>query len=406
MKYPVIIVGAPRSGTSMMASLLRIRLGYMGHHEGHFFALLNTILRHIEQRKKILRPQFKGEQEVLMLDGTKHIRQDLIDLFKKYIVQVYGDKPWVIKTPGLEGVKAVALIKEIYPEAKIIFMKRRGIENVISHTKKFGNGQFRKNYCKNWANCFTTFMTKNQLGDYLIIDQLAYLDCPDLVAKTLIDYLALENIPHVQRIITHYITTLPIERTSKLTSEYIPLEETTWSEHNKTAFLEICENAMRLGNYPVFQSEIENFQPDTNFYISTSIKIKVEVKNEDTPWNKISNDLSREFILHPNAVGTAPISLTLKGYEAEQLLTFSFRMLNKKLKEKGLTCYFEVVDKADKLIKPVGQLTLRSLEKDDIKVSIPKQGYFLRIVLKNEAGSKRHSNKAVKMKIEEVLETK
>ena len=99
MRSPVIIVGAPRSGTSMMMSTMRHILKYAGHNEGHFFTLLNSLLSTTEHHYQPLGDNFRRKTDVLLLDEKINLTDDLKRLFKGYIMNIYGEKPWFLKTP-------------------------------------------------------------------------------------------------------------------------------------------------------------------------------------------------------------------------------------------------------------------------------------------------------------------
>lgn len=45
---------------------------------------------------------------------------------------------------------ASPIVKELWPSSVFVFAKRRGIENVISRTRKF-LGESLENHCADWA---------------------------------------------------------------------------------------------------------------------------------------------------------------------------------------------------------------------------------------------------------------
>lgn len=56
---------------------------------------------------------------------------------RKAAESLHKEKIWVDKTPDPRMIKCVPRLKRAWPNAKFIFVKRRGIENLESRIKKF-----------------------------------------------------------------------------------------------------------------------------------------------------------------------------------------------------------------------------------------------------------------------------
>jgi len=54
---------------------------------------------------------------------------------RKLANQPFSSAHWVDKTPNLDIVRSADILYRIWPEAKFIYMKRRGIENVMSRLR-------------------------------------------------------------------------------------------------------------------------------------------------------------------------------------------------------------------------------------------------------------------------------
>ena len=172
-----MITGAARSGTSMMMGILRKKLGYTAHNEAHFFTLLAQLLQLTEQHKHSLRNGFKDLSLVLAGDPKVTVERDLKAMFQNYVSEIYGDQAWAMKTPNSNAIRALPLVAEMFPEVKLIYLKRRGIENILSQTRKFGKGAFCETFCEEWASCITEFFTRDVAGNSLVVDQRAYMVC-------------------------------------------------------------------------------------------------------------------------------------------------------------------------------------------------------------------------------------
>lgn len=397
MKSPIIIIGAPRSGTSMMMSSMRHILGYAGHNEAHFFTLLDQLLQTSEEHCRELRKDFDRKSNVLLFDPVLHIDRDLKKLFKNYLTEIYGDKPWFLKTPNSRAVQALPLMLEFYPEASVIYMKRRGIENVLSQSRKFGNGSFNADYCTQWSDCITSFFTGNYADRSLVIDQLAYLQRPDMLITKLLDHLNMDASAGLKARLKKYILSNPVEKTADLTPDYIALEETPWTEDEKETFLELCEGAMKISGYPVSRAEINAFQADDAFLFSGNWIRAVKLINVQTPWNSISQDVFQPSKLHPNAVLDEKLTLFLRPPTATTRI--GFKMLNPKLTGKGVSISIEELDRNEKVIQRIDEINLQCLERIQVQLqSIVNQPIY-KIEITNETGSQNYNYKLLEMQV-------
>src|SRR5271169_560307 len=131
---PLFIFGAPRSGTTQMLRLCQEVLHYKGAPEGCVWQSVKALDDHF---KRIM-----NELEGVDGSGTANFsvvrfsREKIVDLYAGMLLDVhqreFGTGPFVDKTPGGEIIVGAPLLKQLFPSAKFIFMKRRGIENVLS----------------------------------------------------------------------------------------------------------------------------------------------------------------------------------------------------------------------------------------------------------------------------------
>ncbi len=397
MKSPVIIVGAARSGTSMMMSMIKNFLGYSGHHEAHFFTLLDQLICTTEEHFQPLRNAFQNRSEVLVFEPGLEIKQDLKDLFKSYIREVYGNNPWFLKTPNPSAIKALPLILELYPEAKVIYLKRRGVENVLSQSRKFGDGSFRPGFCTNWSESIISFFEGNQFQNCLVVDQLAYLLTPEKVISKLLDHLEIEASTRLTSTLKNYLLTNPVEQTAQGTTNYIALEETPWSTQDREVFLHHCQEAMHIGRYPITRAEIDGFVPNDSFLFSGNFRQDIQVLHAKTPWNTIPSDVFAHFRLHPNPVKDDPLTLLLT------LPTTSIRMvckmLNPSLVGKGITISVEEIDESKKPIRQLDTITLQCLETREVHWKPQTEPHQIKICIANEEGSQNYNHKLVNLEM-------
>lgn len=401
MKSPVMIVGAPRSGTSMIMSMFKNFLGYKGHNEGHFFTLLYQLLNLSTRHQKNLESSDGSVKDFLILDQNVHLQDDLINLFTGYLKNIYGEESWFIKTPNHLAVKSIPLVRSMFPDLKLIYMKRRGIENVLSQSRKFGDGQFKTQYCELWSNCIETFFASEQHQETIIIDQLALLIDPTKVIDNILTFIEFEKNPKIAAQLKRYMHVNPVENTAKLTKHYIPLEETPWTDHEKELFLEHCESAMLHASYPITKNEVKSFQPTDSFLFSSINPKKIEGKNIYNPWTKLPPLLSQVFKIHPNNINEEPVTILINP--SLQEINLEFKMVNAHLREKGVNVKIEESDKTNSTSTHLITFNLRSLEQKQIQLRTASTSPVIKIEISNEIGSSNYEYKQLIMKVNPTL---
>lgn len=400
MKSPVIIVGAARSGTSMMMSMIKNFLGYSGHNEAHFFTLLDQLIQKTDGHCQPLRKDFQNKSEVLLFDPVVDIKEDLKALFKNYIREAYGGNPWLIKTPNPSAIKALPLILELYPEASIIYMKRRGIENVLSQSRKFGDGTFMADYCARWSDCILSFFAGDYSNRSLVIDQLAYIVNPDKLIDILLDHLEIDATRGLKVKLKKYMLTNPVQKSAVITADYIPLEETPWDADEQETFLKHCEDAMEVGGYPLNRKEVNLFQPEDSFLFSGKFRDSIKVSNIQTSWNKIPPNFFRPFFLHPNAIDEEHLTLVLTLPSPS--IRLEFKMVNPKLTGEGVTIFIDEVDQDEKPVRHIAEINLQCLETNHIHLQSMVNSPVIKVRIANQEGSSHYNCKLLEMNVQRV----
>src|SRR2546430_17539144 len=71
--------------------------------------------------------------------------------------QLHPTDNFVDKTPGWPMLKALPALLVVWPNLRVVFTKRRGIENVLSRQRKFPDGVF-ESHCRDWAAAMETWL--------------------------------------------------------------------------------------------------------------------------------------------------------------------------------------------------------------------------------------------------------
>ena len=253
-QHPVFILGAARSGTSAMAQGLLRSGAYEGFEEGHFLWLIERFLLTIDDFYA-----FNGEDGMpdrftllsrvpagFMIDAVRGI-------FVNAMGQFYPQGRWVDKTPRPEMIEAAPLMQELFPNARFVFMKRRGLENVSSRLRKFPSISFVK-HCEDWARSMQTWLAVRDIlgGAALEVEQLAIAREPDRSAREVGDFLALPP-DAVHRLAIAFANDRP-ERTTTTFVPVMQIDRIGWSTAQITQFRRICGPMMAACGYSYAQT--------------------------------------------------------------------------------------------------------------------------------------------------------
>jgi Sulfotransferase family len=246
---PVFILGAARSGTSAMALGLLKCGEYQGFQEGHFLWMLQSFLETI--RSFYAR---NGEdalpERLTMLSYAPYtyMASSVRALFVAAASEMFPTRKWIDKTPRPEMIAAARLMQELWPNARFIFMKRRGIENIVSRLVKFPQISFQ-DHCHDWAKSMETWLTVRDLlkSAALEVEQLALARAPDRVATTIGEFLEMPK-DAVVRLARSLQDDLP-EQSSEIRGPLANVAKLGWSVKQITEFRNICGSMMAAFGY-------------------------------------------------------------------------------------------------------------------------------------------------------------
>jgi len=246
--HPVFVLGSVRSGTSAMAAALTSATRYVGFREGQLFDL-------ILQLRHCLRAFYAAKEDNLHNDAVMihHVPQDFVvdhlySAFRRLALQVFSSNYWVDKTPTVDMIRLAPMLSLIWPDAKFVFMKRRGIDNLMSRLRKFPDSISFRTHCSDWASGMEAWVAaKPQLGtNGLEIDQREMLFEPDLVGRRVGNFLELEEFE--SRSLGAVLRDDRLERTDGR-RDNIAISETGWSSEQIAIFQDICGATMRKFGY-------------------------------------------------------------------------------------------------------------------------------------------------------------
>ena len=184
--FPIFVTGSVRSGTSAICWALMRATRYRGFLEGHAldvaFRLASVIEAHFGTKNLAFPPAIAAD---FHLGRYSDRRFDAVaPRVLRGLAAGYTTPFWVDKTPSLRMVRSVPILAQTWPNGRFIFMKRRGLENVMSSLRKYPTAKFDGS-CRRWASIMGEWRTvrASVSGKFLEIDQRTLLDEPDTAAE-------------------------------------------------------------------------------------------------------------------------------------------------------------------------------------------------------------------------------
>jgi Sulfotransferase family len=323
---PVFIVGCVRSGTSAMMAALRDGAGIRGFNEGVLAQLLPGLLsavhRHYSSHhQKPMMNMLGSVPETFLATGIKNV-------FGKAFIETMGEGRWLDKTPGGPTIIAACpSLLEMFPNAKFVFCRRRGIENVLSRQRKFQDRDF-KTHCEGWASTMAAWQgMAPQLGNAAIaIDQREMGLEPDLVSAKLADFLVLST--EQRRGIIGVLRNRRLEQT-RAVQDVVPirLKDTGWSTGEQETFRRVCGSMMAAFGYDLGEELVKKGSSKRlayQFFVPIANDI---VQRENIADRKACRPVNAtRFKIDPNPHAAPPAALRHRMVRMEDFRHFSAKL--------------------------------------------------------------------------------
>ena len=246
---PVFMVGAPRTASSFLCSALIEFAGFAGSSEGHILPLLNALDAQVLGYYALMRRQgLLDIPENSIARVPEHaMRHAILDVFRNYSAAMFGPSRWIDKTVNVEMIEALPFLMEAWPRARVVFLARNGISNVLSAIAYFKVGF--EECCLNWARCCDAWdRTRPQLPPDRVME-IAHedlLQSPARTAQSLAAWLGLssassgELIDGIERAVRDW---------SRGRSVPASVEDTDWPAADRRVFLRVCGDQMVAQGY-------------------------------------------------------------------------------------------------------------------------------------------------------------
>lgn len=173
--------------------------------------------------------------------------QGLNALIRRLVEEASPGEFILDKTPTIEPLHALPHIEATWPDARFVFCRRRGIDNVMSKQRKWPDRPF-ENHCREWAAVNDAWDEKKNglCGSWIEVDFFDLVRDVQGVAGRVgaLLHLTEEEIA----LVANRLRGARPQTTSEI-ARYTALSDTGWTEEQSNLFTRICGPTMERSGY-------------------------------------------------------------------------------------------------------------------------------------------------------------
>lgn len=251
----LFVVGSPRSGTTVVGNSLRKVLGLPNYGEAHVLPLLHeqvaTLDKHLDAPQSRLLTA--SPENLLTHLPAVELRERLAEGLRCMYRGLHGGDSFCDKTPGVPMLRALPLAASVWPDARFIFCRRHGLENVASRLRKFSDVSDFEGHCRDWAMAMQVWLEVRDAlptGAWFELDQQVLERDPAGMGQRLGAWLGLDD---AQRdALAGHLGSLRPEQT-RATPSATPATPASlgWSLAQTALFAQLCGPMMAAYGYAV-----------------------------------------------------------------------------------------------------------------------------------------------------------
>lgn len=249
---PIFVIGSARAGTSALVTALSTAAEIPADNEGHLVTIMHNLLKASREHFDAIR----ADGTTLTRVGPDAIEDSVLEAVRRLQESAFpGIKVWADKTPDGPLIRAVPHIIRMWPNARFVFAKRRGIENVVSRMRKFPHLSFAEN-CERWSLAMNLWKERKASlpnGSWIEIEQREMALEPEKTAQELCAFLGLSEA--TAGAVAHAFATIRPESTGGNEKVTASIENVGWSRGQINTYKRICSYVATDWGY----SEDENY---------------------------------------------------------------------------------------------------------------------------------------------------
>ncbi|MGE0432289.1 MAG: sulfotransferase [Planctomycetota bacterium] len=262
IRRPVFIVGAPRSGTTILAHAIATHERFWTSNESDFLYVLfgRTPLPILWHEMRYMHPDYAPgwlvAERVSYEEFCEHLGRGIADLFRSRA----GGARWVDATPTYTlMLDTLALM---FPDAQFIHILRDGREVVNSMTHSGFNQPWATDFaegCRTWAYYASTARSfvKSVQDRAMELRYEQLRDEPDAAMATVFNFLGVEPSPdataliRLGRINSSFGNTEPSDVFARTKPEEVSPRDPWdhWTDEQRATFQQISGDTLRAGGY-------------------------------------------------------------------------------------------------------------------------------------------------------------
>ncbi len=241
---PVFVLGSPRTGTTVIGNAVRTALGGKNYGEHHTGYLCANLIAEIDQYYSTYHT--RNDRGTFIYDSSPALfklkaGQSIKEIYAWY----HRQRWWIDKTPGRNMIRSLPALLSIWPDLKLIYCKRRAIENVQSRLKKFPQLDLEQ-HSRQWVETARLWTEiKGQLTiPFIEVEHFDILHNRKGVGEQIAGLIPAVDPAFIQR----YLDGNHPQRTGGAPTVR-SLQSIPWSADEKALFTEITEDMMKAEGY-------------------------------------------------------------------------------------------------------------------------------------------------------------
>lgn len=241
----VFILGPARSGTSAILLALHDVFDLPAEGESHIVPAFQRVIHGFA----VYCEQFDAADGILArkLD-RRDFREYVVRYMRDFYARTFPSGAFADKTPGAEAIAGAPLIRQTFPDARIILTRRNGIEAVQSHVRRFG-ADFA-DACRGWAACMQAVeQVRPTVTDLLELDHHELAAQPEEAAIRLCRYL--DQPTRAEQLARYFQADRHDSAWDHDWHRMRRLDEMEWTAEQRQTFQQICGPHMQRFGYPI-----------------------------------------------------------------------------------------------------------------------------------------------------------